>query len=255
MIRRLLTAARNRASAHDGAVALLTLVFMVGAGLVMIVFLWSIAYATSVYSYQLQANQAAAYAAVQSVITGSGEGEEAGGQLVFDCGPSYDPATGWCTAGKTFTAADSALRNALPATVVNGRRAGRFNLVYDPTGGGNVFTLRTTEGAVVPDRGIYAWSIPYDPAEARRVDGNCDNQPDPGINPAPQGGPPYCWTFSPFGPNARADDEHHYTSGVAIYLASTISLPGCVASWCPTWQIHTGASATQDQVPQQVYVR
>jgi hypothetical protein len=226
---------------EDGAIAMLTLAFMLFLGLVMVAYLWAIGYAAGAYNTMATASQAAAYAAVST-----GSYDSPTGQLTFACpDPANPPTNGQCTSGKTAAAGLRALSYAITNTRAH------FNLSYDSTdqNNGTLKTLDANGNQFGGAGGIMAYSIAAPPEAAREAAGssNCRVEGagiDNGIGAYPPNSDTparLCWT----GP-ATALATPQYESGVVVRVTTDVKLPIC-GQICPQFPITAAAAAKQSQ--------
>lgn len=230
MIDRLLCLLADRARRNDGAIALMTITFMIFLGLVMVVFLWTIGYAGGAYNTMQGAAQATAYAAAGAVNVNNSPA-----QPQFDCNNGQALPQDACINGATFNTAERTLHYALASTKAN------FGLFYDPSLGQNSSVYFTTpDGERAPVPTIYAHQIDFSAGLAKSLDPSCTGHAD-----YPEGGivaGRSCWKLY-----EQGIGEPQYVSGVSVYLATVVQVPGCVASWCPQQPIQAVAAASQDQ--------
>lgn len=228
----LLRRLRRQLADERGAMALMTLVFLMCAGFVMIVFLWVIGYAGGAYNTIQGAAQTTAYAAVGAVMTTGGD------QPRFDCGP-VERADGLCLQGSTFNTAQKALAISLSTSKAN------WGLSYNPAlpNPSNRVCFADPYGNCLTQPGVYAYNVAFPPGVARQIDPDCQGTASSvGLSGRS------CWILMHAGVG-----EPQYVSGVAVYLTTVVELPGCVASWCPQQPITAVAAASQAQDETQPY--
>lgn len=223
MIRLLLEQLR-RTGREEGAVALLTLVFMMTVGMVMVIVLFGMSYVSAAHTTLYQATQAAAYAAANEIVTPANGGGTS--QLPFDCGPNFDWAqpSPVCTSGRTAQAAKTLLSDTL-----NGA-GGKFGLSFP----GSVRLVDTSGNTV---DGPLAYYVSDSAGVAQAEDPGCG-----GI----YGNTRTCWT-NPVGDIGVGDSN--YVSGVVVITQATVPfVPGCTSWICPTFTIQVAVSARAGQV-------
>lgn len=233
MIARLVNVRRN----EEGAIALMTLFFMVFAGLALLLLLWGIARATGAFNALYAANQSAALAAATAAK--GGEAAAGNGQIAFDCGARpADPTD--CISGGAFHAADSVMRASLGPGA-----PGTFGLQYT--------TVQSQPGTnvwLVDERGqrlghglVQAYEVGYQAGIARNLADQCT----PGTleDEAYVNGILGCWRVREFG---RAFPKQ-FQSGIISRARAELELyPGCQgANWCPTVDMMVTSAATQAQ--------
>ncbi len=237
---------RNRAAREDGAIALATLAFMMVAGLVSIMTLWTIGYATTAYNDLHAGTQAAAYAAVgrtEKAVPGTGAS-----QLNFACsasGASRPNAETTCTNGETFN---------VVAQVFSRAFTGKYGLTYAPD---NTGTVQLIDESRNPWPGLYAFYVPLPSGAARKLSaGQACPYREP--NNGEAGGRLLCWSVQDGG----AGDGPQYNSGVIVRTRATIRMPGCgmlprlpsqQRSICAALNLSVTAAASVSQATQSTY--
>lgn len=218
------------ARAQAGAVALLTLVFMLTLGLASMMMLWGIGYSAGAYTTLYAATQAAAYAAVSEV---SLEGAGAGAQLPFDCGASFDAlaAEPVCRDGNAGLAAKLMLGIAL---------RGQFGLSYPGA-------VRLVDSAGNEIDGVLAFYIPLAPGVARAADPGCS-----GIVATENARVRSCWRnpgriFGQAAGDFFVSDPNYLSGIVAITEAEIPFPPSCRSALCPTITLRVAVAARQGQ--------
>jgi hypothetical protein len=220
--------ARHRAAREDGVIALLTLVFMMVLGLVIIATLWSIGYATGAYNELYSNSQAAAYASVGRTVTNN----SGSSQLDFDCSNRTSNLDFTCSSGSTFAVTQQVLSRAF---------RGQFGLTYSSDNTGSV---RLTDENYNAANLIYAYYIPRSAKSAEQTvqdnGGSCPYILRSGPDNA-TATELMCWQVATGGLNTP-----HYESGVVVHAVAAVKLPGCNLAICATdLQVTTAATISQ----------
>ena len=239
----LYAAARARARREAGAIALATLAFMIVLGLVSIVTLWSIAYATGAYNSLYAATQSAAYAAVGQTVPGiSGTGQ---GQLDFNCNSGNTGTAGnpVCGSGHVINIVNAIFSASFPQS---GGGPG-YGLTWDNNAGG---TVQLTDATFAPNSdAVYAYYIEDSSGAAKAAWAADGHNCAPTLNGVPQ--PLLCWSISEQGAAGGAGavtaPAPQFVSGVAVYTAAIIPLPVCLASFCAHVTLHVAVAASEAQ--------
>jgi hypothetical protein len=217
---KLLLAIKKRLQNQTGAVALMTLGYMIACGMICLVTLWGIANATGAYNTLYGVTQSAAYAAAsQTDPTSIGET----GTVRFLC----DGSAVECRSGATFNAAQNAAITGLSAGV-----PGRFGLTY------GVAQFTDLNGNYTGSPLIYAYSPVVSPGEAETYfndTGSCTR-----YNAETQQESLICWDL-----NDAVSSSVNFEPGVAVYMRAEIPL--CMSSLCPNIGLSTAAAATTSQ--------
>lgn len=246
----------RRLRGEDGAIALLTLAFMVAAGMATILLLWGIGRATGAYNSLYAANQSAAYAAATATRVRPRGAVDVGAQIRFLCATTSDPTD--CVGGETFDAADAVMRAALGPGA-----PGAFGLRYptDPGAAGTNVWFVDERGRRTGQGLIQAYEIGISAGQARAFHeagtdaggGRClpaagedEGYYDPTPSPGPIGDEVLqCWRVSEFG----VAYPLQFHSGVISRVEAELPLyPGCQgAAWCPEIELRATSAATQAQ--------
>jgi hypothetical protein len=214
-------AARRKLKDQRGAVALMTLGYLITCGLICLLTLWGIANATGAYNALYGVTQSAAYAAASATESPAGTSDS----LTFQCGGTPSPS-GDCTSGEAFTAAQDAAVTGLSSGV-----PGRFGLVY----GANA-SLTDSNGNAANI--IYAYSPAGTPAENQDFfakTGKCTQ-----VNPDTGAVILACWRLQD-----SVASTANFEPGTAVYMRADIPL--CMSSICPSITLRTAAAATVSQ--------
>jgi hypothetical protein len=240
---------RARLVREEGAIALATLAFMIVLGLVAIVTLWSIAYATGAYNSLYEASQSAAYAAVgQTVPTASGSSVS---QLDFNCNGGLDPGTDGnyiCTGGTVMAVVDATFTASFPAP--NGGVAPGFGLSWDDANTGEV---QLANNNFQPANEVYAYYISQTPGAAE-AEWKAASPSEPAC-------PAYysldgitqdliCWGVTETNAAGPIGGDPHFSSGVVIYTIARVKIPGCF--FCSTTSLDIAVAASQSQQTPQI---
>jgi hypothetical protein len=105
----------RRLEDESGAVAVMTLLFVSMAGMLVIATLWGIGFATGVYDQQVNATQAAAYAAVSQTPVDDSASTPLGVNC-SDSGATSITGVTNCNSGAAWVAAMDTLNSALPGS-------------------------------------------------------------------------------------------------------------------------------------------
>jgi Flp pilus assembly protein TadG len=240
LLRQALLRARRHARDEEGAIAILTLFFMIVLGLVLITTLWSIAYATGAYNELYAGTQAAAYAAVGQTTESTGNQQ----QLDFECGGgSYalsDGATA-CNGGGVMDAVDAVFATSFPAAQCGSSFGTGFGLSW--TTGSSCSTVQLLEASGNPADYVEAFYVPATPGDAQSIWEGAGRPTCPYF--ASQEGLPtelVCWSA----PDLLVQ-TNHFTSGVIVRTGVSIKLPGCSPILCPTYDIRLAVAASEAQ--------
>lgn len=241
---------RARLAREDGAIALLTLVFMIGAGIAMLILLWGIGRSTGAYNALYAANQSAAYAAVTASKSRGAGATDTSAQLRFQCNYDANDSTD-CIGGETFGVADQVMTAALGPGA-----GGTFGLQYttNPNAAGTNVWFVDERGQRTGRGLVQAYEIEVNPTNARRIGRHLNGchpaagedegyyQPNPWD---PSRGTLYCWRVRELG----VDFEPQYQSGVISRVRAQLPIwDGCAgASWCFNVDMVATSAATQSQ--------
>lgn len=224
---------------EEGVIAIITLMFLLTAGIASIVLLWSIGIATGAYNKLYIANQAAAYAAVTTATSPDPAINPGRNQLVFRCGFSAlvlgDSTV--CADGNTFTVAENVFQRSLSENPSGG---GNFGIRYNVTGDNTDFYAVASNGNsdIGPQYpGLNIYEVPNSATKTRL---NCSSSASGFVQPSG------CWRVVEDG----VTFPWQYTSGVVTRAKTTIpSVPGlCSGTGCPHITLQVKASASLNQV-------
>lgn len=197
---------------EEGIVALLTFLFMMTIGIIVLFTLWGLAYTSGAYTTLYGATQAAAYAAASEVRFVPEGGTTS--QLPFQCS-----STPHCTSGRTSETAKQLLAAALERGPANSgliRRDGPYGLSYP----GTVRLLDENGNGM---DGVLAYEVQIPPGAAAELDPACGGSvidPENGSRTIRT-----CWV-NPF-PDFGVQDQN-YVSGVVVIAEATIPfVPTC----------------------------
>lgn len=240
----------------------MTLCFMMTAGLVAMVTLWTIGYASAAYNSLYETTQSAAYASVGQAIS---PGQDGGDQLTFKCGNVViSDQQSRCTEGDTLTAAQEVFRLAYSTS-----EAGKnFGLSFNAN---NTANIKLINELGQPDPMVRAYiitsptTVAYGKANAAFGPGDFSAtcaSPNGGIIGSGTTMQRVCWgvaetyTQNNGGSNrtlANLFFPPQYVSGVIVRASATVKTPGC--GWlCPTFNITTvGAASVGQPAPRAAY--
>jgi hypothetical protein len=225
---------KSRSSEEEGIAMILTIVFLMTAGMVMIFMIWGIAYTTSVQTRLYGATQVASYAAVNEVVFAGGYGASPGVQPPFACnnGGLDEPTNSnpVCDSGQ---AADTA------RTLLQASLQGQLGLSYATDGSGNV-QLLDAQGNVT--NGILAYQVGVGSGAARSVDPGCAGTAEIDSTTYRT-----CW-LNP-GRDLFNGGQKNYSSGVVVITKVTVPfVPGCNSLiLCPRFTFINSVPATVGQ--------
>jgi len=249
LLRHIYANARRHAAAEDGVIAILTLGFMIALGFMLIVTLWSIAYATGAYNELYAGTQAAAYAAVGQTLPTNG-GNQA--QLAFDCGPAppayslSDGATA-CVGGGVMETVDSVFTASFPPAQCGGGFSAGFGLTWSTNSGCSTISLLDANGN--PSNYVEAFYIPLTPGGAQGL-WRAAGQPSCPYFTSQAGMPTelVCWGANDLGLGSSPGvGLPHFTSGVIVRTGVSVKLPGCSPVFCPVYNIRLAVAAVEGQ--------
>jgi hypothetical protein len=247
----LLVAARARARREDGAVALATLAFMIVLGLVSIITLWSIAYATGAYNSLYAATQSAAYAAVGQTVPATPNSSQ--GQLDFNCNPEPNAGTGGnpvCDGGNVMAIVNATFTASFPAP--NSGILSGFGLTWNDAQGGSVQLADANNAPISGPTYVYAYFVPDTPGAARAAwlaqgSGSCPATVTLGGLGQPQF---LCWSVREQAGAYGIGGTDQFSSGVIIRTFAQIKIPGCIAFFCAQTDLHVVTAASEAQQAQ-----
>jgi hypothetical protein len=209
-----------------GVTALLTLVFMMSAGLATLITLWAISVASGAFNLLYTSNQSAAYAAVTSVDAGN---YATGDQLEINCSGSSANNT-LCSSGEALDLAEAVFEASLYAEP---EQYGAYGLRYN----------RDNPAASNVNWTMNFFNIPVSAGEARGLGCNIPSNRDFNIALNEDGPVMNCWRVREYG----VEFPPQYQSGVITRANANVELvPGCELSICRT-RVSVIASAVQDQ--------
>lgn len=239
------TLVRSRlAQEEDGIVALLTFLFIMTIGVVVLFTLWGLSYTSGAYTTLYGATQAAAYSAASEVTFAPSNSTIQ--QLPFQCNSTPN-----CTSGRTAEAAKALLRVALAPTSGGAiGEDGPYGLHYP--GGSELGSVRLLDENGNQMDGVLAYEIQIPPGAAAQLDPNCNG------SAFDEGGESVirtCWA-NPF-PDFGVQDEN-YVSGVVVVAEAFVPfIPACDGrNWsignlsinlCPVVRIRTSVAARSGQ--------
>lgn len=231
--------ARLHTAREDGAIALLTMVFMIVLGIVLVITLWSIAYATGAYNQLYAATQAAAYAAVGQTQPGY-----SGAQLNFECGSaSYglpDGATA-CSGGGVMNAVNAIFTASFqPASC--GRVLTGFGLTW--TTGSSCSTVSLYDAQGNPANYVEAYYVPISPGAAQSLYEAAGSPSCPYV--AQQDGVTtdlICWGS----PESGVASFPIFTSGIIVRTGIDLQPPVCYSFACPVFDLRISVAAEEGQ--------
>jgi len=258
---------------EDGAIALMTLAFMLTVGILSITFLWSLALITGAYNALYVANQnaavAAASAAQRPAGTGPGGVSSGSSQLEYPCNQATTAAFGgMCVA--SHDSPNSAVARVSPAllaarTVMRESLSDRpFGLNFAAGADRNVAMISRLALNLNPEGidniesradAIELFNMTRSAGEVRRIlrqpGAECLMSPILGWGYIPQqysgdpfGGVFHCWQLEENG----ITFPKNYNSGVVTRAVADIELlPGCGLAVCRA-QIVVSAGASQEQI-------
>lgn len=220
----------RRLRGEEGIAMLLTVVFLMGAGMVIIFTIWGVAYTTTAQTRLYGATQAAAYAASNEVQFASSDQGYVGVQPPFACNDANIGVPGnlnpVCTSGETVDTARLLLQESLQ---------GQLGISYP----GNV-QLLDAQGNVT--NGVLAYQVGVSSGAARSVDPLCSGS---GLIDSTN----YltCW-LNP-GRDIFNSGQKNYSSGIVVITRVTLPfVPGCTATWiCPRFTFTNAVPATVGQ--------
>lgn len=227
---------------EEGAIALMTMIFMASIAIASIVTLWSIANVTGAYNKLYIANQSSAYSAL---TTANSDASSLGisNQLTFNCGASYT-GDGRCREGETFDVALEVLERSLN----DGTAKNSFGLVYRGPGAAGNNVIPYTNGQSLTGgmiTGVTVFELTNTPRRSERFcnlasgNGTTRFYTGPETNNSPQLA---CWRTNEPGIQV----PFQYTTGVVTQAYAIIpKVPGIPALGYTDLNVQAAASLDQ----------
>jgi hypothetical protein len=243
---------------EEGVIALLTLGFFMACGLVLIVLLWGISFATGAYNTLYISTQSAARSAAQVTERQSGNSQQP--SFACDSGPAIMSNRFTCGGpvaldkNDSFDAAYESLNAALnPGQNGQDGVPGRFGLIgpgYTPKGTEVQVKMLGPGFNPCPSNQncISLYSFGFSSAnqrdQARSICEPWDDNSEYKLLSNGQG--LACWSLPGTG---GIDFGANYESGVVVRTRADITIPpGCTAWFCPFLLVSVAAAAKQSQI-------
>ena len=240
----MIIAIAHRLRRQRGVISLLTLGFMVGAGMTLLVTLWGIARVTGAFNTLYTANEAASYAAL------SASDVEPGGLIKVRCQNLDDTICKRTGAGASITG-DDAL-SAAEAVMEKSLQSRPFGLCYDGEiggtcrGPGEVKLIADFAGSPAPSIKVFNMGGTSRDQILRCLDsfGQSKIPANQDLKPSPSGGID-CWGLGEYG---QVYSPNFNTGVITRAKAEIEFFPGCLnGAICPSTEVRVASSASQDQ--------